>query len=115
MFCGLEEERTRFRKKKKRKKPHRDQKWVGRDKRYLKTYNRVNYFLPYVKPFLIETAFCAKLSKRFYGPKIKITGLIASKFDTNLQLINLKLLSKFHAARPNCSRVISKSLKSHTR
>ena len=36
MFCGLGEERTRFRKKKKekkKKKPHRGQKWVGWDKR----------------------------------------------------------------------------------
>ena len=31
-----------------------------------------------------------------------------------MQLINLKLLPKFHVARPNRSRVISKSLKSHT-
>ena len=38
MFCGLgEEERTKFRKKKKGKKkrnePHRGQKWVGWDER----------------------------------------------------------------------------------
>ena len=36
MFCGLaEEERTKFRKEKgkKRKKPHRGQKWVGWDER----------------------------------------------------------------------------------
>ena len=38
MFCGLgEEERTKIRKKKqekkKRNKPHRDQKWVGWDER----------------------------------------------------------------------------------
>ena len=38
MFCGLgEEERTKFKKKKtknkkKVKKPHRGQKWIGRDK-----------------------------------------------------------------------------------
>ena len=32
-----------------------------------------------------------------------------------MQLINLKLLSKFHEARPNRSRVISKSLKFHSR
>ena len=34
MFCGLGEERTKFRKKKKdkkRKKSHRGQKWVGWD------------------------------------------------------------------------------------
>ena len=41
MFCGLEEERTKIRKKKKEKKkkgkkrnkPHRGQKWVGWDER----------------------------------------------------------------------------------
>ena len=34
MFCGLgEEERTKFRKKKKEKEPHRGQKWVGWDER----------------------------------------------------------------------------------
>ena len=34
MFCGFgEEERTRFRKKKKEKKTHRGQKWVGEDER----------------------------------------------------------------------------------
>ena len=39
MFCGLGEERTRFRTKKKEKKmkkekkPHRGQKWFGWDKR----------------------------------------------------------------------------------
>ena len=30
-----------------------------------------------------------------------------------MQLINLKLLSKFHEARPTRSRLINKSLKSH--
>ena len=38
MFYGLEEEHTRFRKKKKekgkkRKKPHCSQKWVGKDEK----------------------------------------------------------------------------------
>ena len=47
-----------------------------------------------------ETAFYTKLFEQFSGPQIEITRLIASKFDTNIQLINLKLLSKFHVARP---------------
>ena len=58
MFPGLgEEERTKFRTKKKqqkKEKPHRSQKWVGRDERderYLKIYNRVKYFLPYLSRF----------------------------------------------------------------
>ena len=36
MFCGLEEKRTKIRRKKKEKKsnePHRGQKWVGWDER----------------------------------------------------------------------------------
>ena len=42
MFCGLEEERTKIRKKKKKKKekkekksnkPHRGQNWIARDER----------------------------------------------------------------------------------
>ena len=71
-------------------------------------------FFAVLKPFLIETAFYAKLSGRLSGPKTEVTRPIASKFGTNKQLINLKLLSKFHVARLSRSRVISKSLKSHT-
>ena len=55
MFCGLEEERTRFRKKqkgkKKRKIPHRGQNWVGWDERVSKTHKRMKYFLPYLSRF----------------------------------------------------------------
>ena len=65
-------------------------------------------------PFLNETAFYAKLLGRFSGRKTKVTRSIASKFGTNIQLINLKLLSKFHDARPNRSRAISKSVKLRT-
>ena len=91
MFCGLgEEERKKFRKKKgkkneeKKKKLHRGQKWVGWMEAYLKTYNHMKYFLPYLKPFLTETAFYAKLAGRFSGSKTKITWSIVSKFGTNL-------------------------------
>ena len=35
-------------------------------------------------------------------------------FGTNIQLISLEQLSKFYVARPNRSRVISKSLKLRT-
>ena len=113
MCCGLgEEERTKTRKKKrgkkgkKRNKPHRRQKWVGWDE-------RVSFVV--LKPFLTETAFYAKLAGRFSGTKTEVTLPIASKLCTNIQLINLKLLSKFHEARPNRSGVISKSLKFRTR
>ena len=51
MLCGLAEERTRFRKKKKRKKKINliaaKSGLVGM-KKYFKTYNRVKYFLPYL-------------------------------------------------------------------
>ena len=59
--------------KKKRNKPHRGHKWVGWDKRVFKTYNLVKFFLAYLKPFLDETAFYAEVSKRFSGPKTKVT------------------------------------------
>ena len=59
---------------------------------------------------LNETGFYAKLSGRFSDPKTEVTRRIATKFGTNIYLINLKLLSKFQS-RPNRSRVISKSLK----
>ena len=110
MFCGLgEEERTKFRKKKKRKKkeikgkkrnkPHRGQKWVAWDERVSQDIQPYEIFFAVLKPFLTETAFYAELAGRFSGFKSKVTRPIASKFGTNIQLINLKLLSKFHVAR----------------
>ena len=84
-------------------------------KGYLETYNHTKYFLPYLSRFWLRRPYYAKLAGRFSGPKTKVTWLIASKFGTNIQLINLKLLSKFHVARPNRSGVISKSLKFCTR
>ena len=56
MFCGLgEEERTKFRKKKKEKKKEINliatkSGLVGM-KGYLETYNRMKYFLPYLSHF----------------------------------------------------------------
>ena len=84
-------------------------------KGYLKIYNPLKYFFAILKPFLIEAAFYAKLPGQFSGSKTKVTRLIASKFGTNIHLINLKLLSKFYVAGPNRSRVIRKSLKFRTR
>ena len=62
MFCGKGEERTRFRKKEKEKKGMKRKKKEKKEKKgekliaaksvliamkeYLKTYNRVKYFLP---------------------------------------------------------------------
>ena len=55
MFCGLGgEERTKFRKKKRKKKEMNliaaKSRLVGM-KRYLETYNRMKYFLPYLSRF----------------------------------------------------------------
>ena len=52
-------------------------------KGYLKTYNHMEYFLPYLKPFLTETAFYPQLAGRFSGSKTEVTWPIASKFGTN--------------------------------
>ena len=103
-LCGLGEERTRFRKKKKRKKKsHRGQKWVVWDERIFQDIELCEIFFAVLKRFLNETAFYAKLAGRFLCSKTKVTGLIASKLGTSMQLINLKLLSKFHAATPSRS------------
>ena len=119
MFCGLEEERTKIRKKKKKGKKKEINLIAAKSgligiKGYLKTYNHMKYFLRYFKSFLTETAFYAKLAGRFSGPKIKVTWPIASKFGTNIQLINLKLLSKFHVARQPFSSYKQKSEISHS-
>ena len=112
MCCGLgEEERTKIRKKNRKKKEINlivaKSRLVGL-KGYFETYNAI-------KPFLTETTYYAKLAGRFSGSKTEVTWSIASKFGRNIQLINLKLLSKFHVARSNRSWVISKSLKFRTR
>ena len=120
MFCGLgEEERTKFRKKKKgkkgkkRKKPHRGQKWVGWMKGYLETYNHMKYFLPYLSRFWLRLLFTPNLRGCFRVLQSKSRDLLPRNL---VQTCNsLKLLSKFHVARPNRSRVISKSLKFCTR
>ena len=65
--------------------------------------------------FLSETVFYAKLSGQFPGLKTEVTRHIIMRFGTNKHLIHFKLLSKFNEARPNRSRVISKSLKLRNR
>ena len=120
MLGGLgEEERTKFRKKKKekkkRKKPHCGQKWGDWDESVSGDIWPYEIFFAVLEPILTETAFYEKFAGRFSGSKTEVTRPIASKFDANIQLINLKLLSKFHEARLNRSRVISKSLKFSTR
>ena len=52
MFCGLgEEERTKFRKKKKEKNLIAAKSGLIGMKGYLKTYNHMKYFLPYLSRF----------------------------------------------------------------
>ena len=57
MFCGLgEEERTKIRKKKKEKKKKEKNLIAAKSglvgiKGYLKTYNHIKYFLPYLSRF----------------------------------------------------------------
>ena len=52
MFCGLGEERTKIRKgKKKEKNLIAGISGLVGMKGYLKTYNRVKYFLPYLSRF----------------------------------------------------------------
>ena len=86
------------RKKVKKKKNSSRQKvgLVGM-KEYLKTYNLCKIFFAVFRPFLNETAFYAKLPF-LRQTKTKVTKPIASKFVTSMQLNNLKLQSKFHAA-----------------
>ena len=59
-------------KKSKKKLIATNNKLVGM-KGYFITYNRVKYFFAVLKPFLNETAFYAKLSGWFLGPKTKVT------------------------------------------
>ena len=103
--------RRRAHKISKEKKQTRGQKWVGKDE-------TVFIFLPCLSRSCIRPLFAPNFcvqNFRFSGPKIEVTCLIASKYGINLYLINLKLLLKFHTARPHCSRVIRKSLKLRTR
>ena len=57
MFCGLGEERTKIRKKKRKKKEKKEINLIAAKsglvgmKGYLKTYNHIKYFLPYLSRF----------------------------------------------------------------
>ena len=87
MFCGLEEERTKIRKKKRKKKrnePNRGQTCVGWHERVSLDIQPYEIFFAVLKPFLTETAFYAKLAGRFSGSKTKVKWPIASKFNTNI-------------------------------
>ena len=81
MFCGIrEEERTRFRNKKKgqRKQMEKKNNFIApncelvRMKGYLKTYKPREIFFAVRKLSLNEIAFYAKLSWRFLGPKTEV-------------------------------------------
>ena len=64
MFCGLgEEERTKFRKKKKEKKKNLTAAKSGLVgmKGYFKTYKQMKYFLPYFSRFQLRPLFTPNL------------------------------------------------------
>ena len=69
-------------------------------KEYIKIYYHLKYFLPYLSRLGLRQFFGKRLD-RFSGPKNKITRPTASKFAANKHLVNLKLLYKFHVARPD--------------
>ena len=52
-----QKEKKREKRKRKRKKTHRAKSGVVEIKEYLKTYNRVKYFLPYLSRFLMRPLF----------------------------------------------------------
>ena len=80
MFCGLEKERTRFRKEKKKRKEkkgkkrkNKEKKWIGWDERVSKDLQPCEIFFAVLNPVLNETAFYVKLAGRFLGSKTKVT------------------------------------------
>ena len=66
MFCGLED----LGRKKGKKLIATKSGLIGM-KEYLKAYDHVKYFLPYLKPFLIETAFSLNFRGDFWVLKPK--------------------------------------------
>ena len=89
-------QKKRKNKEKKKKKLIAAKNGLVEMKEYLETYNHVKYFLP----FLNEIAFYAKILGRFSGPKAKVTFLITSKIDTNIQLINPAVEINFFNSLP---------------
>ena len=71
MFCGLEEERTKIRKRKKKELIAAKNGLVGM-KAYL-DIQPYEIFFAELKPFLTETTFYVKLAGRFSGSKTKVT------------------------------------------
>ena len=118
-FRGLgEEERTRFRKtkiQKKEKKLISAKSGTVKMKRYLKTYNHVKYFLPYFSGFWMRPFFTPNLRGGSRVLKSKSRDVLPRYLLETYNLLILKLLSKFHIARSNRSRVISKNLKLRSR
>ena len=80
MFCGLgEEERTKIRKKKRKKKEMNliaAKNGLVEMKGYLKTYNRMKYFLPYFSRFWLRPFFTPNLRGDFRVPKPKSRDLL---------------------------------------
>ena len=80
MFCGLEEERTKIRKKKKEKKKEMNliaaKTCLVGMKEYLKTYNHMKYFLPYLSRFGLRPLFTPNLWDGFRVLKPKSRDIL---------------------------------------
>ena len=75
MFSGSGEERTGFRKEKKKNKKKNliaAKSGLKGMRRYFRKYNCVKYLFAVLQPFLDKTAFHVKFSGRFSGPKAKV-------------------------------------------
>ena len=124
MFCGSEEERTKFRMKKNEKQKKKGKKGknliaakselVGM-KGYLETYNHVKYFLPYLRRFWLRPLFTPNLRDGFRVLKPKSRDLLPEILVQTYNSLISNCCQKFHVARLNSFRVISKSLKFRTR
>ena len=84
---------------------------VGRNDRVsyeFTTYNHVKYFLLYLSRFWIRPLFIPNFWSSFQVLNLKLWDSLPWNLARTNNFKNLKLLSKFHAARPNHSRIISK-------
>ena len=76
MLCGLEEERTKIRKKKKKMNLIATKSELVGMKGYLKTYNHTKYFLPYLSRFWLRPLFTPNLQAGFRVVKPKPRDLL---------------------------------------
>ena len=94
MLCGLGEERTKIRRKKTEKKGKKGKKLIAAEsglvgmKEYLKTYNLVKFFLPYLCGFGLRPLFMPNLWGGFRVLKQKSRNLLPRNL---IQTYNLLL------------------------